>query len=322
MIKKLLLSSAVLIGVLAAGAPAYFFLTYPTVRPAPDVKAPDTPEAIERGRYLAEAMTGCAPCHSPIDESRPGDFPVADMVYAGRTFSEEMGFPGTIVAANLTPDPETGIGRWTDGEIVRAMREGIGRDGRALFPLMNYPHYRDLSDEDVLAIVAYLRTQTPIRHDPGRTSLNFPVNFLIRTVPRPVDGSPAGYPPPGVERGRMMMNVMLCGECHTPSEQGQPVAGMALAGGSPMTGAWGTVYAANITSHPSAGIGAFSDEDLRRVFREGKNRAGRELWVMPWSVTRNLTDEDLDSLIAALREVPPNPNLVPAPQLNQGTTAP
>ena len=82
-----------------------------------------------------------------------------------------------------------------------------------------------------------------------------------------------------------------------------------------MAGPWGTVYLANITSHPSAGIGADSDEDLKRVFREGKNRAGRELWVMPWGITQKLNDEDLDSLIAALRQLPPNPNLVPAPQL-------
>ena len=315
MIKKLLIVLGVLVVAIAAGVPGWFYLAHPKTRPAPDMEAQDSPSAVERGRYLAEAMTGCPACHSPIDESRPGDFPVADMLYAGRTFTGA--FPGTIVAPNLTPDPETGIGAWTDGEIVRAIREGVSRDGRPLFPLMNYPHYRDLSDEDVLAIVAYLRTMKPIRHDAGRTRLDFPVNVLIRTLPRPVEGSPAGYPPPGIERGRMMLDVMLCGECHTPMERGTPVAGMGLAGGTAMSGPWGTVYSANITSHPSAGIGAFSDEDLKRVFREGRNRAGRPLWVMPWSVTQNLTDEDMDSLIAALREIPPNPNLVPAPELRE-----
>jgi hypothetical protein len=240
---------------------------------------------------------------------------VADRLYAGRDFGPDAGFPGTIIAPNLTPDQETGIGAWTDGEIVRAIREGVSRDGRPLFPLMNYPHYRDLSDDDVLSIVAYLRTQRPIRNDPGTTRLDFPVNLMVRTVPQPVETSPAGYPPPGLERGRMMLRVMLCTECHTPSERGQPVPGMEYAGGAPFTGPWGTVYAANITSHPSAGLGAFSDDDLRRVLRDGRNRAGRELWVMPWSITKNLRDEDLDSLIAALREIPPNPNLVPAPEL-------
>jgi hypothetical protein len=315
MIKKVLAAIALLVVLLVAGVFVWFYALHPRTRPAPDVKAPDSAEAIERGRYMAEAMTGCPACHSPIDETRPGDFPIAEMLYAGRTFSPEEGFPGTIVAPNLTPDPETGIGAWTDGEIVRAIREGVSRDGRPLFPLMNYPHYRDLSDEDVLAIVAYLRTQKPIRNDPGRTRLDFPVNVLIRTAPRPVEESPPGYPPPGVERGRMMIRVMLCVECHSQAERGEPIAGLEFAGGVPMTGPWGTVYSSNITSHPSAGIGAYSDEDLRRIFREGRNRAGRELWVMPWSITQNLTDEDLDSLIVALREIPPNPNLVPAPEL-------
>jgi mono/diheme cytochrome c family protein len=109
---------------------------------------------------------------------------------------------------------------------------------------------------------------------------------------------------------------MMCGDCHTPmDDRGNRLEDKHLAGGMPFAGPWGTVHSANITSHPSAGIGAYSDEDLKRVFREGKNRAGRELWVMPWSVTRNLTDADLDVLIAALREIPANPNLVPAAQL-------
>jgi mono/diheme cytochrome c family protein len=112
--------------------------------------------------------------------------------------------------------------------------------------------------------------------------------------------------------------MMLCGECHTPRDgQGNQLEDKHLAGGTPFPGPWGTVYSANITSHPSAGIGAYSDEDLKRVLREGTNRSGRKLWVMPWSVTSQLTDADLDVLIAALREIPPNPNLVPAAQLGQ-----
>jgi mono/diheme cytochrome c family protein len=316
MLKKLLVALVILVVVVAAGVPAYFYTAYPRMRPAPAMKAPETPEAIARGKYLVEALTGCPACHSPVDESRPGDFPQDALKFAGRVFPPESGFPGSVVAPNITPDAETGIGRWTDGEVVRAIREGVTRDGTPLFPLMNYPEYRRLSDDDALAIVAYLRTQKPVRRDVGRTRLNFPVNMLIRTAPQPLEGSPAGLPAGGVERGRAMIKLMLCGECHTPMDgRGNRLEDKHLAGGSAFNGPWGTVYSANITSHPSAGIGAYSDEDLKRVFREGKNRAGRELWVMPWSVTRNLTDTDLDALIAALREIPPNPNLVPAAQL-------
>jgi hypothetical protein len=139
-------------------------------------------------------------------------------------------------------------------------------------------------------------------------------------VPRPLEGPASGVPAAGVERGRALLKIMMCGECHTPrDDRGNPVAGKELAGGTEFKGAWGTVYAANITSHPSVGIGAYSNDDLKRVLRDGKDRTGRELWVMPWSITRNLTDADLDVLIAALREVPASPNLVPAAKVSDGS---
>lgn len=315
MLKKTLLTLSTLLLVAAAGVPAYFYGAYPKMRPAPDMKAVNTPAALERGRYLVTAL-GCVNCHSPIDETRPGDFPM-EPLFAGRTFPKELGLPGTIVASNITPDPETGIGRWSDGEVARAIREGVSRDGRPLFPFMNYPNYAMLPDSDVLAIVAYLRAQKPVRHDPGITRLDFPVNMLIRTVPRPLDQPPGPLPPPGIERGKALMAMALCSECHTQQEKGQPKPGMYLAGGSVMSGRFGTVYASNITSHPSAGIGAYSDEDLKRVFREGKNRSGRSLWVMPWSATRHWSEADLTSIIAALRQVPPNANMVPAPEFKR-----
>ncbi len=108
---------------------------------------------------------------------------------------------------------------------------------------------------------------------------------------------------------------MGCVDCHTPMEKGQPIEGMDLAGGSAFPGPFGVVYAANITSHPASGIGAYSDEDLKRVFLEGRSKDGRSLWVMPWSATMGLHEDDLVALIAALREVAPNPNLVPARKL-------
>jgi cytochrome c553 len=316
MLKKLLLAVVVLVLIAAAGVPAYFYGMYPKFRPAPAMMASRTPEALSRGKYLV-GILGCAQCHSPVDESRPGDFPIESKLFAGRVFPADAGFPGTIVAPNISPDPEDGIGRWTDGEVARAIREGVSRDGRPLFPLMNYPNYSKLSDSDVMAIVAYLRTAAPVKGSPGATRLDFPVHMLIRTVPQPLDSSPPPLPLPGPERGKTLIALQMCSECHTQSEKGEPKPGMYLAGGTAMRGPWGTVYAANITSHPSAGIGAYSDEDLKRVFREGKNRSGRPLWVMPWSATQHLSDEDLSSLITALRQIPPNPNLVPAPELLQ-----
>jgi len=316
MLKKFLLAIVVLVLVAAAGVPAYFYGAYPKMRPAPPMTAPRVPDAVDRGRYLVASL-GCANCHSPVDETRPGDFPVDSKLFAGRVFPADMGLPGTVVAPNISSDPESGLGQWTDGEVARAIREGVSRDGRPLFPLMNYLNYAKLPDRDVLAIVAYLRTVKPMKGSPGTTRLDFPVNMLVRTTPRPLEASPAPLPPPGAERGKALIALGMCTECHTQSEKGEPKPGMYLAGGTAMRGPFGTVYAANITSHPSAGIGAYGDEDLKRVFRQGTNRSGRQLWVMPWSATQHLSDEDLNSLIVALRQVPPNPNLVPAPELKK-----
>ncbi len=315
MLRRILIAAGALVVLAVVAVPAYFYVAYPKMRPPLNVTAPSTPEAIARGKYLVSAL-GCASCHSPVDDTRPGDFPKEELKFSGRVFPADMGLPGTVIAPNISPDPDTGIGQWTDGEVLRAIREGISRDGRPLFPFMNYPNYRKLPESDLLAMIAYLRTQRPIRNDPGRTKLNFPVNMLIRTVPRPVTDAPAELPAPGVERGRLLMAVGMCGECHSQSRRGKPIPGLELAGGQRFTGSFGAVYSANITSHVAAGIGAYSNDDLIRVFREGRNRAGRELWVMPWSATRHLSDEDVMSLIAALRQVPANSYLVPAPELN------
>jgi hypothetical protein len=315
MVRKIVFAGAVVVVLAVAAVPAYFYGAYPRVRPPLDVKAPSTPEAIARGQYLVNSL-GCASCHSPVDDTRPGDFPKEDAKFSGRVFPAEMGLPGTVIAPNISPDPETGIGKWTDGEVLRAIREGISRDGRPLFPFMNYPNYRKLPESDLLAMIAFLRMQKPIRNDPGRTRLNFPVYMLIRTVPEPVIDPPGQLPPAGAERGKLLMAMAMCGDCHSQSKQGKPIAGMELAGGQRFSGSFGAVYSANITSHVSAGIGAYSNDDLIRVFREGRNRAGRELWIMPWSATRQLSDDDMLSIIEALRKVPPNPYLVPAPELN------
>jgi mono/diheme cytochrome c family protein len=301
---------------LAAAMGVNFYVLHPKARAAPDLRAAASSEAIERGRYLAHHVLGCVSCHSPIDEERPGDFILEGGLLSGREFPviPEM-IPGKLVAGNLTPDPETGLGSWTDGEIARAIREGVSRDGRPLFPMMNYGQFRHLTDEDTLAVIAYLRSVPPIRNELPRSVIDFPVSMFIRLAPAPLEEPPSAWPEESLGRGRLLLKVMGCVDCHTPMERGRPLEGMDLAGGNAFAGPFGVVYAANITSHPASGIGAYSDEDLKRVFREGRSKDGRSLWVMPWSATMGLYEEDLVALIAALREVAPNPNLVPARKL-------
>lgn len=309
----------ILVLVLLAGgaAGAYFYGLHPKLRPPPQLTAPSTPEAIAHGRYLATHVAMCVSCHSETDLGAPGDPVKPGRLGSGKVFPELPDFPGRIRTPNLTPDRTHGLGAWTDGEIVRAIREGVSRDGRALFPMMPYRTYaRTLSDDDALAIVAYLRTLPAIDHDPGPMEVKFPVSMFIRTAPRPLGASPP--PAPGgrdrLARGRWLLEIMSCADCHTPSRQGEPVEGKAFAGGGAF-GPWpggGMLYASNITGDRATGIGSYTDEDLLRVFNEGKNKAGQSLYLMPWSEMTGLTDDDKAALIAALREIPPVSNLVPA----------
>src|SRR5215207_638870 len=128
-VKKLMLVLAGVLVLAIALVLVKFYGLSPNARAATDVKAPRTPEAVERGRYLAHNVTVCMGCHSQVDETKPGEPIVAGRTGSGRDFGVLPGFPGRMRAANLTPDPETGIGNYTDGELLRAIREGIGRDG-------------------------------------------------------------------------------------------------------------------------------------------------------------------------------------------------
>jgi mono/diheme cytochrome c family protein len=309
--------SILLVAAVAGGAGAgYFYVLHPRTRAAPDVRAPKTPEIVERGRYLAHHVAGCMSCHSASSLYEPGDPIDPKMLGSGKEFPEIPGFPGRVRTPNLTPDEQHGLGMWTDGEIARAIREGVSRDGRALFPMMPYAVYRQtLSDDDTLAIVAYLRTLPALAHDPGKMEVPFPVSMFIRAVPRPVEKSPPPAPDgkDRLARGRWLLATMACGDCHTPSEKGKPLPGKSFAGGMNF-GALPSgriLYAPNITSDAATGIGAYSDEDLLRVFDEGKNKAGQPLYAMPWPLMKGLTSEDKAALIQAVREIPPVTNAVP-----------
>lgn len=315
-VKRVVVALVALVALGALALLGRFYLMLPNVRAAQNLTAPSSPEAIERGRYLVHHVAGCVGCHSKVDTSKPGEPMVDGFVGAGRDFGTMEGFPGHVRAANITSDPETGIGSWSDGEIVRAMREGVSKDGRPLFPMMPYTTYaRSLSDEDALAIVAYLRTLAPIKNDPGRTTIDFPVSMFVRAAPKPVDKVAGPAPAQGLERGKWLLDVAMCRDCHdTMDARRNPIPGKSLAGGTPMPiEGKGLIYSANITSDPTTGIGAYSDEDLMRVLSEGIGKAGRPLYGMPWPYYKGMTEADKRALIAALRTVPPVVNVVPPP---------
>lgn len=309
-VKKIAIGALVLVAALIATLLAVLMLAFPRVRPAAALTAAASPAALARGDYLVNHVLGCIPCHSPVDESLPGDVFVPGRRGAGRDFGTGAGLPGRIRSHNLTADPETGLGRWSDGEVVRAIREGIGKDGRALFPQMPYKTFAaTLSDDDTLAVVAYLRTLPAIANDPGRSEVDFPLSLIMRTIPAPVVAPvlplPADADPR--RRGEWLLSAGLCHECHdTFDSKHRVIPGMALAGGFEFKRPNGpSVFASNLTSDPATGIGAYSDADLRRALEEGIGKDGRVLYVMPWPYFKGLSDSDKQALIVALRATPP-----------------
>src|ERR1700730_16805978 len=145
-----------------------------------------TPERLARGRYLVTAVNGCLHCHSPHDWTRREAPIPAGWAGAGQGPIMWKELPGHVVAPNLTPDPETGTGTWSDDALARAIREGVGHDGRALFPMMPFQKFRALSDEDLASIVVFLRSLPPVRNPLPPTRLVFPVQYLIRMAPQPI----------------------------------------------------------------------------------------------------------------------------------------
>lgn len=320
-LKRVLGAVAALLLLAVLGVVVKFFMLSPKSRPAPSVTAPTSPEAIARGRYLVHNVAACIGCHSPVHEDKPGEPPVEGKLGGGRDFGDLPGFPGRLRAPNLTPDKDTGIGNFTDGEILRAMREGIGRDGRALFPQMPYQTYaKTLSDDDALSIIAYLRTLPAVKNDPGRMDVKFPVSMFIRGVPQPLGAPLAAAPAPAekMARGKWLLQVCSCGDCHdSVDDHHEKLPGKAFAGGQkfPLPNGKGVAIASNITSDKATGIGAYSEDDLRRVFNEGKGKSGRNLYTMPWAYYGGMTPEDKEALIAALREVPAVGNVVPPSEI-------
>lgn len=285
-------------------------------RPASDEKVEPTSMRLERGAYLANGVLGCIPCHSMPDDavfSRPAKEGTSGA--GGECWTAVNGFPGRLCAPNLTSDDETGLGRWTDGELMRAIREGIDRHGRGLFPLMPYRDYASLSDEDTRAVVAYLRTLAPVKSTVAEKELDFPVGLFIRLAPRPLDG-PVADPDPSneVEYGRYLGKV--CVRCHSPVDgRGRIVAGRELSGGQTFrTSATASVTSVNLTPHPT-GLGAWSREQFIARFRGASTPSPCEPdknTVMPWLALSTLTDQDLGALYAYFRTAPPIDNKVVA----------
>jgi mono/diheme cytochrome c family protein len=276
----------------------------PRARPLTARQFERTAPRLERGRYLFTSTTGCTGCHSVHDWSQHGG-PVSS---GGEGVGQVMWFkdlPGRIVAPNITSDAETGAGTWTDDQLARAIREGIGHDGRALFPMMPYENLRHMSDEDLASLVVYIRSLPPVRNALPPTEIIFPVKYLIRSVPQPVT-EPVSSPDRSdrLKWGEYLITIASCNECHTPRARGVAKPGLEYGGGFTLDGPWGAAASANITPD-ATGIGYYDEALFIQAMRTGYVKARQLKSIMPFGEFGGLTDDDLRAMFAYVRTLKP-----------------
>ncbi|WP_026380474.1 c-type cytochrome [Afifella pfennigii] len=253
---------------------------------------------LERGTYLMQSIVACGNCHTPMGP----DGPVEGMELAGQLVMKDAAF--TAYAGNITPDEETGIGAWSEEEIVRAIREGVRPDGSLIGPPMPIEHYRHMSDSDVEAIAAYLRNVPPVRNEVPASAYNIP---LPESYGPPVDKVAEVPRDDLIAYGAYLAGPLgHCVECHTP--MAGPVRdyeNQLGAGGFQFPGPWGVSTSANITPHAD-GIAHHSDAELKTIITTGIKPDGRKMMPpMPYAYYARMEEGDLEAIIAYLRTLPP-----------------
>jgi mono/diheme cytochrome c family protein len=292
---------------LAGSAAAVLELRPPRMRAIDATKTFEATTArVERGRQIVEAEAHCMQCHSERDWNTHGAPELPGLVGAGWDVPwADNHMPGPVFAPNITPDRETGIGAVPDDAVARAIREGVGHDGRALI-MMPWENYRHLSDEEVASVVVYLRTLAPVKKARGSTAIAAPVRWFIKLAAAPLMAPvPEADAIDPVARGKHLSEVGQCQSCHTPVDaRHQPLPGMAFAGGQELAIGGVRYRSANITPDPS-GIAHYSEELFVQTMRTGNVGARRLAPIMPWSEIRKLPDADLKALWAYLKTVTP-----------------
>lgn len=261
--------------------------------------AAETPA--ERGRYLVETIAGCGNCHTPRGPG--GTFAAGKELAGGFVVLDIKEF--RAVASNITPDKETGIGGWTDAQIAKAIREGIRPDGSLIGPPMPFELYRKISDSDLMAMVAYLRTVKPVSNKVEKSVYRIP---LPPAYGPPVTSVPDVPRTDKVKYGEYLAGpVGHCMECHTPmDEKGHRIWSRIGQGGDKFEGPWGVSVSRNLTPHPEDGLGKWSDAEIKRAITQGISKDGAKLFPpMGFSFYAGVKTEDLDAIVAYLRSLKP-----------------
>jgi mono/diheme cytochrome c family protein len=306
--KKLLAGLGVALVVVVAAAAVYVasrqHLTFSA--PLPAVAASNDPAVIERGHYLVYTLANCSICHGDpqqVERSRAGE---EVPLLGGFEFNIP---PGKFYPRNITPDAETGIGRFSDGEVARALRYGVGHDGHALLPFMEM---QGLSDEDLVAVVSFLRSTPPVHNVAPAHQYNVLGMILKATVlanPVGPKETPPTTNPSGatVENGAYLAgSVINCWACHTERNPATgKLVGPRFAGGHMVDdfNSKRTWSAPNLTNDPTSGrLARFTEDEFVARFKLGPVFPGSP---MPWSHFKNIREDDVRAVYRYLKSLPP-----------------
>ncbi len=297
------------------------FLTYlktglPKIAHAQTIKIEPTKELVARGAYLANHVCLCVDCHSERDWTKycaplvPGT-----IGQGGECFDQKFGFPGAFYSKNITP---YNLSSWNDGDLYRTITTGVTKDDKALFPLMPYLNYGKMDPNDIKAIIAYIRTLPAVKNDVPESKPDFPMNFIINTIP--AEATPKSMPAKtdAVAYGQYVINAADCRECHTKQDKGKEV-GEPFAGGFEFKMPDGSVIrSANITPDNETGIGQFTREMFKMKFKMFADsnyhspviKPGQVNTIMPWDNYAGMDTADLGAIYTYLRTVKPVKNQV------------
>lgn len=280
---------------------------------APAAGAQPGPTAVQRGEYVF-AVAGCASCHTAVEGTQRG--PVGA---GGRALQTPF---GTFYGPNITPDPTHGIGRWSEADFLRALRDGIRPDGANYFPSFPYPTFTRMTDRDMRDLFAYIRTMAPVAQPSRPHDVGFPFNLrFLQTFWKLLFFTPGAYRPnPDAtaewNRGAYLAEAMAhCQECHTPRNfLGGMRSSMAYAGhrGGPGSGGRENARIPNITPDRATGIGAWSAGDLEEFLASGTtpdgDSTGGEMGEVVRESTGRMTQADRRALVGYLRGLRPITN--------------
>jgi len=270
--------------------------------PYPEIKASNDMAVIARGRHLVFDIAHCADCHSKANTDSLIQLGKDVPLSGGRLFALPL---GNIYTKNITSDKETGIGNYTDEEIARVLRYGVHPDGTAVFDFMPF---HNISNEDMTAIISYLRTQKPVRNEVPKHTLNAlgkVVNaFLVKPVGPSENIPQKTEPDTTASYGRYIVkNLANCSGCHTKHDMKGATAGAEFAGGSPMgMPGFPALTPPNLTPDSSSRIFGWSQDMFIKRFRMGKLIKHSE---MPWNSFKRMSDDELKAIYNYLKTVKP-----------------